>query len=99
MRNPEERSMGPIAEMVMELLRSNDPHRELYRGKDGGWHITYQGGQVSDAVAREIIESGEVHSVYSNAPRDAYHIGRTLDVRATREARKKPGQRHAKIYL
>jgi hypothetical protein len=91
--------MGPDAKAVLDLLRHGEPHRELYRGQDGGWYITYSGGKVPDAMAREIIESGEVKSVYSNAPRDAYHVGKTLDVRATERVRKETGDRKAMVYL
>lgn len=93
--------MNHIASMVMELLKSGEPHRELYRARDGGWFITHGGGAVSDNVARDIIASGEVNSVYSNCPTDAYHVGKTLDVDATIAERKKHrhGKDAPKIYI
>lgn len=91
--------MTPEADYFLAILRSADPHRELYRGRNGAWYITYGAGQVPLSVVHEIVRSGAVRSVYSDCPHDSYHVGQTIDCHATRELRKKPGNRHAKIYL
>ncbi len=88
-----------ISGMILDLLRQPEPHRHLYRGRDGNWYVSYGGGKVSAEVAQAVIASGEVNSVYSDCPNDSYHVGRTLDVVATTAIRKTPGNRDTKVYL
>ena len=79
------RLAGPDAR---EVLRRLAPGRELYRAQGGGWYITHGGGEVSEVVVKELLASGQVRSVYSTCPNDAYHIGRTIDMPRTLAYRK-----------
>lgn len=81
--------MTPEATKLLALLRDGRPHREVYHGRDGGWFVTYGGGEVDADAVRELVAAGLVSSVYSGCPNDSYHIGKTIDVDATTEERKK----------
>jgi hypothetical protein len=48
------------------------------------WWVTYGGGQADEAAVRALVEQGKIHSVYSTCPNDAYHIGKTYDMKASR---------------
>lgn len=74
---------------LLELLTHGVPHREVYHGRDGGWFVTYGGGQFGFAVVHSLRNSGLIVSVYSDCPAEAYHVGRTLDVHRMMEERKK----------
>lgn len=78
---------------LYKLLRDGQPHREVYRGQSGRWFVTYGGGEVACSAVEELVERELIHSVYSNCPRDGYHVGKTLDVGATNEERKKHRRR------
>ena len=76
------------ADKLLELLTRGIPHREVYRAQNGsGWYVTYGGGQWSEAAVRILIKAGAIQSVYSDCPNDAYHVGKTLDIKATLAAR------------
>lgn len=53
---------------------------------------------MAPAVVRRLVDEGHVRSCYSDIPNDAYHIGKTLDTKATASYRKETGKRHARIY-
>lgn len=85
---------------LLSLLKEAVPHREVYRGQDGHWYVTRGGGQVSPQSVEELKRRGEIVSVYSDCPEDAYHVGRTLDVQRTLDARKRLGIKRAPhIYV
>lgn len=77
------------AEKLLHLLQNGEPHREVYRARDGGWFVSYGGGQVSTAAVDALVSRGLIVSVYNNCPHDAYHVGKTLDVAATVAERRK----------
>lgn len=87
------------ADWLLDILTNGQPHREVYRAQDGGWFVTYGGGEVSPSAVHALISRGAIVSVYSNCPNDAYHVGRTLDVEATMALRKKHGKSAAEVYL
>lgn len=72
---------------MLDLLTNGTPHREVYAGRDGGWWVTHGGGEVTSHAVSELVSSGAVVSVYSDCPKDAYHVGRTLDTVRTLAAR------------
>jgi hypothetical protein len=86
---------------LLDLLTNGQPHREVYHGRDGGWWVTYGGGEVSADAVRALVEGGHIVSVYSDCPKDAYHVGRTLDVARTMAERQKHQRRKdaPKIYV
>lgn len=78
------------ADRLLEVLKTETPHRELYRGRDGGWYITRGGyGRVPPEAVTELLLRKAIVSVYSDCPGDAYHVGRTIDIPATIALRKK----------
>lgn len=89
------------ASSLLAILTNGVPHREVYHGRDGGWFVTYGGGQVSVEAVQSLFDRGLIVSVYNNCPADAYHVGRTLDVKRTMEERKKHrrGKDAPKIYV
>ncbi len=91
--------MNVAAIALLALLRDGNPHREVYRARDGGWFVTYGGGEVAADAVQELVRAGLVHSVYSNCPADSYHVGKTLDVERTREARRIHGKKAPLIYV
>jgi hypothetical protein len=95
----------PIADTSAEAARllarlSHDsPHREVYRAQDGRWYLTYGGGPFSDGAVTLLRERGQIQSVYSSLPDDAFHIGRTWDCERTLAARRKLGKAAPDYYL
>lgn len=87
------------ADWLLDLLANGQPHREVYKGRDGGWFVTYGGGEVSATIVSELVRRGSIVSVYSNCPTDAYHVGRTIDIDRTYAARKKHGKGAPTYYL
>lgn len=87
-------------EEIYELLRDGQPHREVYRGQDGGWWVTYGGGKADPHAVAYLVEQKYVASVYSSIPDEVFHIGKTLDCEATMAERKKHrrGKDAPKIY-
>lgn len=72
------------ADALLDLLTNGVPHREVYMAGDGsGWFVTYGGGRVNSNAVAELVRAEKIHSVYSNCPTGAYHVGKTLDVDAT----------------
>ena len=77
------------AGQLLHVLRHGIPHRKIYRGKDSGrWLLTYGGGEASAEAVHQLVQGGEIQSVYSNCPDNSYHIGRTWDCGRTLAARK-----------
>jgi hypothetical protein len=76
------------AEQLLDMLTNARPHREVYRAQDGGWFVTYGGGEVLEATVQQLVTDRRIVSVYSDCPNDCYHVGRTLDVARTLEERK-----------
>lgn len=74
---------------LLDLLTLGEPHREVYKGTDGNWYVTYGGGIFSEAAVFKLVRSGKIHSCYSDCPDEAYHVGRTIDVGATKSERRK----------
>jgi hypothetical protein len=97
---------GPIevetsAEALLRLLTEGRPHRHVYRPANGtGWYVTHSGKRFSAEAVHGLVRAGKIHSVYSDCPDDAYHVGKTLDVKATTEERRNHRQRKdaPKIY-
>jgi hypothetical protein len=56
------------ADWLLDILTNGTPRREVYRGKDGGWFVTYGGGEVSADAVRALRARGEIVSKYSNCP-------------------------------
>lgn len=77
------------AQQLLDLLTHGESHREVYRGRDGGWFVTYGGGQVDAEAVRDLVTRGLIHSVYNNIPDQVYHVGKTLDCTATTAERAK----------
>ena len=74
---------------LLDILQNGVPHREVYTAQDGGWYVTYGGGRTTAAAVMALVRSGAIVSVYDNYPGGAYHVGKTLDMTATTEERKK----------
>lgn len=87
------------ADWLLDILTNSIPHREVYHGQRGGWWLTYGGGEVSPEAVHELVARGAIVSVYSNCPNGSYHVGRTLDIDRTMEARKKFGKGAPEYYL
>lgn len=87
------------ADWLLGVLTNETPHREVYRGQNGGWWLTRGHGEVPAEAVRELVRRGAIVSVYSNCPDDAYHVGRTLDVDRTMEARKRLGKGAPEYYV
>lgn len=81
--------MTPEAESLLNILQNGVPHRQVYRGHGGGWFVTYGHGQVSYSAVNELLTRNLISPVYSDCPNEAFHTGKTLDVAATLEERKK----------
>ena len=78
------------SQKLLELLTNGHPHRQVYIAANGsGWYVTHQRGAVSTNAVRELIDDGYIQSCYSNCPAESYHVGKTLDVEATIEERKR----------
>jgi hypothetical protein len=86
------------ADWLLNLL-TNGENRQVYRGRDGGWWLTRGYGEVPAAAVRELLRRRLIVSVYSDCPEDAYHVGKTIDRKATIEARKVRGNRGVTIYV
>lgn len=92
--------MSPEASSLLLMLKNTQPHRELYRERNGRrFWLTYGGGPFSDRTVMELVDAGEIVPVYSTCPTEAFHVGLTIDINATIEARKKFGQNAPLIYL
>lgn len=87
------------ADWLLNILTNDIPHREVYRGRDGGWWLTYGHGEVPAEAVRELVRRGAIVSVYSNCPNDAYHVGQTIDIDRTMAARKKLGKSAPTYYI
>ena len=83
---------------LMKILGIGTPHRSVYLGQNGGWFVTYGGGETSHETVMNLVKRGEIRSVYSNC-NGAYHIGRTWDYERTMEARRKYGKAASDYYL
>lgn len=89
------------AAALLLLLTHGQPHRQVYRAGNGsGWYVTYSGERVSANAVEALVKAGKVQSVYSDCPDKMYHVGKTLDVQATMQERKKHrrGKDARKIY-
>lgn len=84
-----EPAVSPEALELLKLLTIGTPHRHVYAGRDGGWFVTYGGGEVSAHAVRELLNAGAIQDVYSTLKNEYYHVGLTLDVERTKEERKK----------
>jgi hypothetical protein len=90
---PIKRAVNDDADHLLAVLMHGNPHREVYRGRDGGgWFVTYGGGPYSERAVQELVERHQIQSVYSSIPDEAYHVGRTWDCERTMAARKKIGK-------
>ena len=83
---------------LMKILESGAPHREVYHGRNGGWFVSYGGGETSHEAFMNLVKSRKVRRVYSNC-NSAYHIGRTWDYERTMAARRKHGKAALDYYL
>lgn len=76
---------------LLDILTNGEPHREVYRGnRNSGWFVTYGGGETTERAVRGLISRGRIHSVYSTCPDEAYHVGRTIDMKRSKFAGKNP---------
>ncbi len=73
---------------LYRVLMHGTPHREVYRSQDGGWWVTHGGGETTAEAVQELIDTGQIQSVYNSCPGDAYHVGKTLDMDTTLAERK-----------
>lgn len=80
------------AAQLLCVLQTNHPHREVYKARDGGWFVTYRGGEVDPAAVHRLVAEGEIQKVYSDGADNTFHIGRTWDVARTMAARKELGK-------
>jgi hypothetical protein len=74
--------------------------REIYRSEMGSWHYTNAGKdrrRVAVALIHSLIRRGTLRPVYSNT-RDAYWLGRTIDINATLAARRMHGKKADLVY-
>jgi hypothetical protein len=76
------------ARRLLDILTNGAPHRQVYRGQNGGWFVTYGGGEADPASVQELVAAGHIQSVYSDCPNDGYHVGRTCDMNRTLAYRK-----------
>ena len=83
---------------LMKILEIGTPHREVYQGQNGGWFVSYGGGETSQEIVMNLVNRREIRSVYSNC-NGAYHIGRTWDYERTMAARRKYGKTALDYYL
>lgn len=86
------------ADWLLDILTNGIPRREVYLARDGGWFVTYGGGEVSAAVVRQLYDRGAIVSKYSNCPADCYHVGKTIDFERTMAARRAKGKGAAPTY-
>jgi hypothetical protein len=61
--------------------------------------VTYGGGETTPEAVNYLYSRGLIRSVYSDPAAEAFHVGKTLDVAATQDARKKQGKSAPLIYL
>jgi hypothetical protein len=85
------------ADAVLQIL-GEGRRREIYRGQDGNWYITYGGGQISQEIVRSLVEAGRVRRVYAGCD-EGFWLGDTIDLDATQEHRRKTGERRTLIYV
>lgn len=85
------------AEQLLAILRDGVPHREVYEGQDGGWYVTYGGGKTSPEAIRVLLDRKMIVKVYDEYD-GSFHIGRTLDMTATKAETKKFGRRGKLVY-
>ena len=74
------------ANQLLSLLQ--DGRREVYKGQDGLWWVTYGGaGPWPDFAVRELVSAGKIRPVYSDLPDACFHVGRTIDSEKTLRGR------------
>lgn len=84
-----ETSMTKNAQKLLDLLKNGHPHRVVYRARDDGWFVTFGGGETTAEAVEELRQLDLISSVCNNCLDEAYHVGKTLDIVATMEERKK----------
>lgn len=92
----------PVAKIVFEpdhllALMDEDRRREPYLGQDGRWHLTYSGGEVTKAAIDALVARGILRPKFKGGD-GFYTRDRTIDVEATRVARKATGKRTTIVY-
>lgn len=93
-------SIGPLnADQLLAILTFGTPHREVYRAAKGGWFVTHGGGEADAHAVLILVENGAIHSVYDTTPDSGYHVGKTLDMKATQEARRGKRKTDGKICV
>lgn len=89
------------ADELLALLKDH-PDRMVYFAASGrGWFISRMKiGLVPESFVNELVARGDIHSCYSSIPHEAYHVGKTLDIEATKSERLKhsKGSDAPKIY-
>lgn len=76
-----------IIERVGDVIRFLNCGEQMFRTNDGNWQVTHGLGLVPARVAAEIRNVPGVYQSYSNT-NDCYGARPTIDVEATREARR-----------
>ncbi len=75
------------ADALLAILTHGVPHREVYRGRSSNqWFVTHGGGETHPDTVAALIADEKIHSVYDSCPNDAYHVGKTLDTKASQLA-------------
>lgn len=87
------------ADALLHLLTNGTPHREVYLAADGRtWWVTYSGGEVDPDAVTQLVQQGAIRPVYKGA-NHCFHVGRTLDIERTTEARRSKRHKEALAIL
>lgn len=93
-----ERYAAATAAQLVAALKER-PRGMIYRFADQyGWGMTH-GGKVHPQAVHDAVAAKLIRPCYSNAPRDAYWLGQTIDVDASLALRAKTGRRDAAVYV
>jgi hypothetical protein len=91
--------IGIGADKLLDLLRHGVPKREVYKGQDGRWYVTYGGGgPISDATVRSLVERKLIQRTYATYD-GSFQVGPTIDIGATQERRKREGKKAPLVYV
>ncbi len=75
------------ANTLWQILLNGIPHRQVYLGSDGNWYVTYLGQSTTHDAVQYLLHQGIIQPCYNDMS-GTYHIGRTIDMKATLELRK-----------
>ena len=86
------------ADKLLHLLRHGTPKREVYKGRDGRWYVTYGGGPITEATVRSLVARKLIQRTYADYA-DSFQVGPTIDMAATQERRKREGRKAPLVYV